>query len=167
MCFRLTFPFHYRFMVVFFLRVIIKTTNEWRLNNSQSKTDACNRNNAAIFCPNGCCCHSRRHDLSQAMKAMPNVTVQKKRYRHSTMRACRPLVTFAVTTHNHRYFRPRKRVQIRTINTSTPCWNRNKLIDHAHFISASIAHVKLALWQQAYLDASWFRRQEWPSSWLV
>ena len=47
-----------------------------------------------------------------------------------------------------------KRVHICTINTSTPCWNRNELIDHAHFISASIAHVKLGLWQQAYLNAS-------------
>ena len=58
----------------------------------------------------------------------------------------------------HRYFRQRKQdwkwVHVRTINTSTPCWNGNEHIDHVHFISASIAHVKLALWQQAYLDAS-------------
>ena len=58
----------------------------------------------------------------------------------------------------HRYFRLRKRdwkwVHIRTINTAIPCWNENELIDHAHFISALIAHVKLVLWQQAYLDTN-------------
>ena len=58
----------------------------------------------------------------------------------------------------HRYFRlckqDWKRVHVHTINTSTPCWNRNEHIDHAHLISSSIAHMKLALWQQAYLDAS-------------
>ena len=63
--------------------------DEQRRNDSQSKTDACNRNNAAKFCPHGCCRHSYRRDLSQAMKAMPSVTVQAKRYRHTTMRARR------------------------------------------------------------------------------
>ena len=61
--------------------------------------------------------------------------------------------------YNHcRYFRLRKqdwkRVYDCTINTSTPCWNGNDHIDHAHSNSLLIAHVKLALWQQAYLDAS-------------
>ena len=57
-------------------------------------------------------------------------------------------------------------MHVHTINTSTPFWNGNEHIEHAHSISSSIAHVKLVLWQQAYLDVSWFQRQEWPSNWL-
>ena len=67
--------------------------------------DACNCNNAAKFFPHGCC-HSCRHDLSQAMKAMPSITVLKKCYRHSTMHVCHPLVTLAVATHNQQTSQP-------------------------------------------------------------
>ena len=73
----------------------MKTANERRRSDSQSKTDACNRNNAAKFCLHGCCHHSYRCDLSQAMKAMPSVSV--KRYRHMHYYACAS--TLAVATH--------------------------------------------------------------------
>ena len=59
--------------------------------------DTCNRNNAAKICPHGCCCHSYRRDRSQAMKVMPSVTVQAKRYRHTTMRACQRWQSLPIT----------------------------------------------------------------------
>ena len=37
---------------------------------------------------------------------MPSVTVQKKRYRHSTMRVRRPLAMLAVATHNQQMSQP-------------------------------------------------------------
>ena len=68
--------------------------------------DTCNHNNAAKICPNGCCRHSCQRDLSQAMKAMSSVTVQKKRYRHSTMHARCPLVMLAIAIHNQQTSQP-------------------------------------------------------------
>ena len=70
------------------------------------------------------------------------------------LQRCHQIVQFP-TQMNQRYFRLRKQdwkqVQVYKINTSTPCWNGNK---HVHSISALIAHMKLVLWQQAYLNAS-------------
>ena len=84
--FKTNFPFRYRFTVVFLTcnNLNWQTNGDWTI--LKAKRTLVIVITQLNFVPMVVAA-SYQHDLSQAMKAMPSVTVQAKRYRHTTMRA--------------------------------------------------------------------------------